>query len=367
MIAVSVSPGQMACTAMPSASTVGARERTKPTTACFVSEYTGSSAKGTIPARDAVATMTPPRCCARIVRIAARAPNTTPSTFTPRMRAYSSSSSAPMSVRASAMPALRNARSTAPSASTQCANAASVSLGRDTSAAIALPRTSSATRRAPSPSRSTQHRRIPSAARRRAVARPIPDAAPVTSAARPSRSTRRTLRRDSRCAQGLRVRSPLAPPEPEHSRMGLPARFAANRPAVVDEMIDGEVVVIDLRSGNYFSLVESAAVIWASLAARPTHDEVAAALGGVYEAEPEQCFAVSGAFLDVLVGEGLVVQVDAADEQAAAPDVPSAAGPLPEPRLEKFDDMQQLILLDPVHEIDETVGWPRMRPEETPD
>ena len=42
--------------------------------------------------------------------------------------------------------------------------------------------------------------------------------------------------------------------------MGLPARFAANHPAVVDEMIDGEVVVIDLRSGNYFSLVESAAV-----------------------------------------------------------------------------------------------------------
>jgi len=51
--------------------------------------------------------------------------------------------------------------------------------------------------------------------------------------------------------------------------MGLPARFAANHPAVVDEMIDGEVVVIDLRSGNYFSLVQSAAVIWATLATRP--------------------------------------------------------------------------------------------------
>jgi len=148
--------------------------------------------------------------------------------------------------------------------------------------------------------------------------------------------------------------------------MGLPARFAANHPAVVDEMIDGEVVVIDLRSGNYFSLVESAAVIWASLVARPTHDEVAASLGRVYDAEPEQCFAVSGAFLDLLVAEGLVVQVDAADGRGAAPELPAVAGSLPEPRLEKFDDMQQLILLDPVHEIDESVGWPRMRAEETP-
>jgi hypothetical protein len=149
--------------------------------------------------------------------------------------------------------------------------------------------------------------------------------------------------------------------------MGLPARFAANHPAVVDEMIDGEVVVIDLRSGSYYSLVESAAMIWACLAVRPTHDDVAAALGRSYDAEPEQCFAVSGAFLDVLVAEGLVVQVDAADDPGSAPDLPKVAGPLPEPRLEKFDDMQQLILLDPVHEIDETVGWPRMRAEETPD
>jgi hypothetical protein len=149
--------------------------------------------------------------------------------------------------------------------------------------------------------------------------------------------------------------------------MGLPARFAANRPAVVDEMIDGEVVVIDLRSGNYFSLVDSAAVVWASLAALPTHDEVAALLGRVYDAEPEQCFAVSGAFLDALVAEGLVVQVDAPEAHGAAPELPVVRGPLPEPRLEKFDDMQQLILLDPVHEIDETMGWPRMRPEETPD
>jgi hypothetical protein len=146
--------------------------------------------------------------------------------------------------------------------------------------------------------------------------------------------------------------------------MGLPARFAANHPAVVDEMIDGEVVVIDLRTGSYFSLVESAAVIWASLQARPTHDEVAACLGRVYDAEPEQCFEVSGAFLDALVAEGLVVQVDDAAGGGDVPELPVVSGPLPEPGLEKFDDMQQLILLDPVHEIDETVGWPRLRTEE---
>jgi hypothetical protein len=146
--------------------------------------------------------------------------------------------------------------------------------------------------------------------------------------------------------------------------MGSPARFAVNHPAVVDEMIDGEVVVIDLATGCYFSLVDSAAVIWAALAARPTLDDVAAYLGGAYDATPEECIAASGAFLDALVDEGLVVQVpDSAHDGAdfgAVPEPPAAGGPLLEPRFEKFDDMQQLILLDPVHEIDDAAGWPRV-------
>ena len=146
--------------------------------------------------------------------------------------------------------------------------------------------------------------------------------------------------------------------------MGQPARFAANHPAVVDEMIDGEVVVIDLATGSYFSLVDSAAVIWTVLAARPTVDDVAAYLGRAYDAEPSECVAASGAFLDALVHEGLVVQVIDGADAGLAPEPPAAKGPLPEPRFEKFDDMQQLILLDPVHEIDDAVGWPRVPPAE---
>ena len=146
--------------------------------------------------------------------------------------------------------------------------------------------------------------------------------------------------------------------------MGLPTRFAANHPSVVDEMIDGEVVVIDLATGSYFSLVESAAVIWASLATRPTLDEVAAYLGHAYDAGPDECYAAGGAFLDALVAEGLVVQVDGSSGSRTEPVLPAVSGPLPEPQLEKFDDMQQLILLDPVHEIDDAAGWPRLPPTE---
>ena len=145
--------------------------------------------------------------------------------------------------------------------------------------------------------------------------------------------------------------------------MGHPARYIPNHPVVVDEMIDGEVVVIDLSTGSYFSLVDSAAVIWAVLPAAPTAAEVAGHLGQVYDASGNDVVALAEAFLAALVAEGLVAEVDGEDGTGVAVELPviAAGTPLGEPRLEKFDDMQHLILLDPVHEIDETMGWPRIR------
>ena len=54
------------------------------------------------------------------------------------------------------------------------------------------------------------------------------------------------------------------------------------------------------------------------------------------------------------------------DDAAVAP--PNGSAPadaarvFEAPRLEKYTDMQDLVLLDPVHEVDEQ-GWPQQRPE----
>src|SRR5271165_5972187 len=85
------------------------------------------------------------------------------------------------------MPALRNARSTLPSSRTHKANALSTCSGSETSHCTAIPPTDSATVEAASLSMSTTQRRMPSSASRCAVARPMPEAPPVTSATRPSR------------------------------------------------------------------------------------------------------------------------------------------------------------------------------------
>jgi hypothetical protein len=59
--------------------------------------------------------------------------------------------------------------------------------------------------------------------------------------------------------------------------------------------------------------------------------------------------------VEQLLAEGLVVE-DADAPVGASPPAPPADA-LEPPALEKFTDMQDLILLDPVHEVDER-GWP---------
>jgi hypothetical protein len=145
-----------------------------------------------------------------------------------------------------------------------------------------------------------------------------------------------------------------------------PSRYVPNRPAVIDETIDGEVVVIDLATGNYFSLVESAAVIWGALAGMPSVEEIGAELARVFDVDATRAARVAEDFVAELVREGLAVETDeapAADGGRPRPSQTVAAErkPFEAPRLEKYDDMQELILLDPVHDVDVEAGWPRPR------
>jgi hypothetical protein len=140
------------------------------------------------------------------------------------------------------------------------------------------------------------------------------------------------------------------------------ARYRPNQPKVISEMIDGEVVVIHLGTGTYYSLDGTAAVVWDALEQGATTDEVATFLARSHDVPDgaDVDGAVDG-FVADLLGDDLVVAVDAAP--AVAPDLtpPPDRPVFAAPRLERYTDMQDLILLDPVHDVDAEVGWPRAK------
>lgn len=140
--------------------------------------------------------------------------------------------------------------------------------------------------------------------------------------------------------------------------------FQVNGQKVIHETLDDEVIIVNLDTGTYYSLDSSAVWVWhALLGGYSLNHIIAAGLAGFTASESEIAEAVTR-FLDHLQAEGLIIPANSApDKVVQDKDVlygsrnPGEKHPFSEPRLERYTDMQDLMLLDPIHDVDES-GWP---------
>jgi hypothetical protein len=126
-------------------------------------------------------------------------------------------------------------------------------------------------------------------------------------------------------------------------------------PSCVADEFGEEIVALNLDTGFYFSLRGLAGAIWKDLAAGHPREDIVAALGAI-EAE---LAPKTNAFVDDLVERGLMRP--APDPQPPTGELASralAAGGAIDLVLEAFDDMRELVIADPIHEVEEEVGWP---------
>lgn len=140
-------------------------------------------------------------------------------------------------------------------------------------------------------------------------------------------------------------------------------RYRVNHPKVINETIDGEAIMINLETGSYYSLDSIGGEIWELVEQSRTTDDIVAVMTGRYEA-PDGMIRQA---VEDLLGRLHQEQLVALDDDQTGSAWPLAEGapgdggrrPFTPPRLEKFTDMQDLILLDPVHEVDSR-GWPHV-------
>ncbi|MEA2211765.1 MAG: hypothetical protein QOF83_1713 [Solirubrobacteraceae bacterium] len=136
----------------------------------------------------------------------------------------------------------------------------------------------------------------------------------------------------------------------------------ATNPQVIHETLEGETIIIDLASGTYFSLQGAAPAIWNGLTAGQSDEQIVMRLQALYAADASEIEPALNAFLQELLGDHLI----APTENAAAPAPLDSSEsvervPFARPRLERYTDMQEIILLDPVHKVD-SQGWPHAAP-----
>jgi len=141
------------------------------------------------------------------------------------------------------------------------------------------------------------------------------------------------------------------------------ARYRMNSPEVIAETIDGEAVLVNLETGDYFSLDRVGAEIWNVLSAGATIEEIGSVLATRYGLDPDIARAAVVGLIEEMQKEGLVVEDgslggEGAIELLQATSQPdSMPRPFEPPVLRKYTDMQDQLMLDPIHEVDGT-GWP---------
>ncbi len=133
-----------------------------------------------------------------------------------------------------------------------------------------------------------------------------------------------------------------------------------NAPSVVAEIIDGEAVIMDLASGHYFSTQGVGAEIWRSVEAGLGRAGAVDALSHLYECDHGELQRAVDGFIAELVERRLVVELPTESVAPAQP--PHQAEGTPRrafvpPVLNEYSDMEDLLLLDPIHDVDEA-GWP---------
>jgi Coenzyme PQQ synthesis protein D (PqqD) len=142
---------------------------------------------------------------------------------------------------------------------------------------------------------------------------------------------------------------------------GLEDWYRVDPRKVAHETIDGEVIMIHLLIGTYYSLGGAGADIWASLASGRGRAETLALLERRYDADPVLLTETVDDFVKRLAEEDLL---EPTVDGAPAPPATEPAGerlPFKGPELEKYTDMQDFLLVDPIHETDAT-GWPNPHP-----
>ena len=140
-------------------------------------------------------------------------------------------------------------------------------------------------------------------------------------------------------------------------------RFRVNTPRVIHEPFETEVVIVNLDTGRYYCLQGSGPELWTYLTNGATARDIVRGFEHNYEAADGEIQRGVDQFLEELVREELIVPAPGEHGSSAehAADSPSDTNrekrKFATPSLQMYTDMQDLLLLDPIHEVDER-GWP---------
>ena len=141
-------------------------------------------------------------------------------------------------------------------------------------------------------------------------------------------------------------------------------QYRVNSPNVIHEIIDGEAVIVNLDKGLYYSLLNTGAEIWECINEGMPKADIVSYLLTQYDSSQKEIENAVDNVISKLQTEEIIV-LNLVKENTYKKIEEKIESKIKKefkiPHLEKFTDMEELLLLDPIHEVDE-MGWPNMAP-----
>jgi len=128
-------------------------------------------------------------------------------------------------------------------------------------------------------------------------------------------------------------------------------------PNVIHEDFGDEMVVVHLETGRYYSFNQTGAEIWNQVSTGIRIADLMSWAAEKFSGENGRMESEVMSFLDQLKEEELVAESPAPVSPVSHETPSEEKIPFLTPAMEKFTDMQDLLLLDPIHEVDDA-GWP---------
>ena len=139
--------------------------------------------------------------------------------------------------------------------------------------------------------------------------------------------------------------------------------FKINTASISHETIDGEVVMVNLNNGSYYSMDKAGAVIWNYIDQGMTTKQITEQIKNQYSGESSEIESSINGLIAELQKEELILLFDsvngnASDSGNISSNLETEKKDFEKPVLQKFTDMQDLLMLDPIHDLDE-MGSPK--------
>ena len=131
-------------------------------------------------------------------------------------------------------------------------------------------------------------------------------------------------------------------------------RYQISYPNVVAESFGSETVIVNLAKGTYFSLDEVASILWTAVTGRAPISKIRKAIRSNYPQDEDTAASDFDDFLETLLKHELVETTDVTSGDFVL-NFPAAL--YSKPVITVHSDLQDILLLDPVHDINEE-GWP---------